>query len=94
MPSSVEFIQSPFAFVSHDVTRQIEISRQMAAELEGMDRAFGDLEKAGADAALLSKLRNHRNTLMQLAKSLAQNASHTSSTATSVFTSVATTTSG
>jgi hypothetical protein len=86
MPSSNTV--SPFSFIRSDVSRQLQLSRDMVTELREVDEAIDQLEKANAPEQPVKMLRDRRDRLLVIARDLANNATETSSTATTIITEV------
>lgn len=83
------FYPSTFGFLSTDVARQFQLSREFTAEVSGIDDVIKRLEDIPAiDRDLIEKLRAYRSKILKLAKALVENASTTASTGTSVLSSV------
>lgn len=81
-------ISSPFAFIHSDVTRQLELSRNMVDELREIDLTIKSLEAAKVDSEAVESLQRQRDRLLIIARELANNATETSSTASTVIANV------
>lgn len=79
---------SPFAFLSQDVAKQLELSRQIATEAKGLEDVIAKLDQLKIDGAIIEQLRRHKDSLVQLSNSLTSNATATANTGTFVLTTV------
>lgn len=81
-------VSSPFAFIRTDVRRQLELSREMVDELREINAVIDRLKVLGGAPDVIEGLERRRDKLLLIAKQLANNATETSSTATTVITDV------
>jgi len=79
---------STFRFISDDVRRQLELSRELFKQAVAIEDEIKRLKEGAGDQQLVATLRDTRDNLLITAKDLASNATTTSTTAASVITSV------
>ena len=78
-------VSSAANLIRSDVSKQLELSMEMANELAGIDAAIATLKASGVSLEAIKPLEERRNKLVHIAQSLANNANQTSNSAIKII---------
>ena len=80
--------ESPFGFIKNDVSRQLNLSKDLMAEVKKLNGAIEKLRHDDANSPMIQTLEERKSALLRIARDLANNASSTSEYASTVISTV------